>query len=92
MPFHLWGLLGDHDQHFCELYYHCYDTTNFTHFYFIYHVCIITDQSLTDMPLHSILTLRSIHFPIVLYFYFPIVLLHSPIDPIFLCPCDPLFT
>jgi hypothetical protein len=73
MPFHLWGLLGDHDQHFCELYYHCYDTTNFTHFYFIYHVCIITDQSLTDMPLHSILTLRSIaqsycsHFLIVLY-------------------------
>jgi hypothetical protein len=31
-------------------------------------------QSLTD----------TLHFPIVLYFYFPIVLLHSPIDPIFL--------
>jgi hypothetical protein len=21
-PFHLWGLVGDHDQHFCESYYH----------------------------------------------------------------------
>ena len=21
-PFHLWGLLGDHDQHLCESYYH----------------------------------------------------------------------
>jgi hypothetical protein len=41
-------------------------------------------QSLTD----------TLHFPIVLYFYFPIVLLCSPSDPIFLlssvthCTCD----
>jgi hypothetical protein len=41
-------------------------------------------QSLTD----------TLHFPIVLYFYFSIVLLHSYPDPIFLlssvthCACD----
>jgi hypothetical protein len=32
-------------------------------FHFIYHVCIITDQSLTGTPSCSILTLRSIAQP-----------------------------